>query len=113
MSLLINLTSAEEAQLSDAASQTGMAPEAYVAKLVRAQLPRANTVDDLDARLRERQQGDKVKLMPTRTAAELFAEWDRQGALMTEDERKAEEQLWEDFQMGINKTRAELGMRLL
>jgi len=113
VSFLIPLTPAEEAQLSDAATQTGMAPEAYAAKLARAQLPRAKILDEVHARPRERQREDKIKLMPTRTAAELFAEWDRQGMLLTEDERKAEDQLWEDFQIGINKTRAELGMRLL
>ena len=39
MSLMINLTPAEEAQLSAAAMQTGIAPEAFVEKLVREHLP--------------------------------------------------------------------------
>jgi outer membrane phospholipase A len=48
----------------------------------------------------------------TRTSAhELFSQWDAEAAQMTDEEREAEDSLWEDFQKGINDTRAELGMR--
>lgn len=114
MSLVINLTPAEEALLSVAAKQARLAPEALAAKLVREHLPGAAPPDrDLDAKLRQWQAQDQTKLLPTRTAAELFAEWDKEAAQMTEDERDAEDRLWEDFQQGINETRAALGMRKL
>lgn len=119
MSLLIHLTPAEEAQLSTAARQTGLAPEALAEKLVRDHLPEAvpnereRGASELDAKLRQWQAQDHTRLMPTRTAAELFAEWDEEAARMTEEERQAEDHLWADFQMGINETRAHLGMRQL
>ncbi len=113
MSLLINLTPAEEAQLSAAARQTGLAPEAFAEKLVREHLPTSAPAEELDRKLRQWQEQDGTRLMPTRTAAELFAQWDKGVARMTEEERDAEDRLWEDFQKGINQTRAALGMRPL
>jgi len=95
------------------AMQSGLAPEAFAEKLIREHLPAAPSDNELDAKLRQWQEQDNTKLMPSRTATELFAEWDKEDANMTEEEREAEGQLWEDFQQGINKTRAELGMRLL
>ena len=113
MSLTINLTPDEEARLSAAAMQDGLAPETLVENLVREHLPTANPYEELDRKLRERQAQDHVTLMPDRSAAELFAEWDREAARMTDEEREAEDRLWEDFQKGINETRAALGMRQL
>ena len=90
MSLVINLTPAEEMRLSAAATQSGLAPEAFAEKLVREHLPLVDPTEELVRKLRERQEQDRIHLMPTRTAAELFAAWDQE-----------------------NETRAALGMRQL
>ena len=114
MSLTINLTPAEQAQLAVAAMQTGLEPEAFAAKLVREHLPSAAPSNiELDAKLRQLQEQDGTKLMPSRTTAELFAQWAEEDAKMTDEEREAEDRFWEDFQKGINETRAALGMRQL
>ena len=89
MSLLINLTPAEEAQLSIAAMQTGLTPEAFAERLVREHLPTVSPADELTKQLRERQEQDRIKMMPSRTTAELFAQWDAEDAQMTEEEREA------------------------
>jgi valyl-tRNA synthetase len=117
MSLLINLTPTEEALLSDAAMQTGLAPEVFVEKLVREHLPNARSNnypnDELDKKLRQWQEQDGKTLMPTRTAAEIFAQWEKEASQMTDEEHTTEDQFWEDFQKGINHTRAALDMRQL
>jgi len=114
MSLLINLTPDEEAMLSSAAMQTGLDPEAFAARLVREHLPVAAPLEsELDIKLSHWHRQDNTNLMPTRTTAELFAEWDKEDAKMMDEEREAEDQLWEVFQKGINETRAALGMRQL
>jgi hypothetical protein len=63
MSLLINLTPAEEAQLSTAAMQTGLAPEAFAEKLVRDHLPTSVPAVDLDKKLRQWQEQDGTRLI--------------------------------------------------
>lgn len=115
MSLLLNLTPTEEAQLSVVAMQTGLAPEAFAEKLVREYLPNVspNDEDELDKKLRWWQEQDGTDLMPSRPAAEIFAQWKEEAARMTDEEREAEDRFWEDFQKGVNETRAVLGMRQL
>ena len=100
MSLVINLTPAEEAQLSAAAMQTGIAPEAFVEKLVREHLPlkSASVESELDAKLRQWQAQDGVKLMPNKSAAELFAQWEEEAAQMTDEEREAEDRIYAEIE---------------
>lgn len=43
----------------------------------------------------------------------LFERWRELDTAMTEAEREAEDQLWEDVERGIEETRAQLGMRPL
>lgn len=112
-SLIINLTPAEEAQLSAAAMQTGLPPEAFAEKLVRDHLPTTIVVNELNGKLLQRQAQDQVKLVPSRTAADIFAQWEIEAEGMTDAERDAEDRFWEDFQQGINETRSALGMRQL
>jgi ribosome-binding protein aMBF1 (putative translation factor) len=113
MTVTLNLTPQEVARLAAAASKTGLAPEALAEKMIREQLPVVSVADELSAKLQERHALDQIHFMPTRTATEIFAEWDREATLMTDEERDTEDQLWEDFQKGINQTRADLGMRQL
>ena len=65
------------------------------------------------AKLRLWQEQDGTILMPEFSAHELFAKWAEEDELMTNEEREAEDRLWDDFQKGINENRAALGMRTL
>jgi hypothetical protein len=114
MSLLINLTPTEEKLFSDAAIQSGLAPQAFAEKFVREHLFHDNySEDDVFAKIHQLQFNDKTKLSPPTSTKELFAQWTVEDADMTDEERVAEEQQWEEFQNGINPNRAELGTRLL
>lgn len=48
----------------------------------------------------------------TPTAA-LFRKWEEEDAGMTDEEVKADEQLWEEFRDGVNAERLNAGMRTL
>ena len=113
MSLIINLTPSEEAQLTAAATQNGLTPDVFAAQLVRAHLVTGSSSDELTRKLQARQAQDRVHLMPSRSAAEIFAQWETEATQLTDAERAAEDRLWEDVQADINSTRAALGMRQL
>ena len=115
MSITVNLTPAEEAQLVAEAVGNGLDAGQLVAKVVRDHLnaPPKRTMDEVLGKLHQWQTETKTETAPSISAHELFAKWDEEAAQMTDDERDAEDRLWEDFQEGINKTRSELGMRLL
>ncbi len=51
--------------------------------------------------------------MPDVPTSTLFARWAEEDARMTNEEREAEDRLWQDFVDGINRTRDSLGMRRL
>jgi hypothetical protein len=115
MSLTINLTASEEARLSEAANRTGLAPAAYVEKMVREKLP-AEAGDKKAAvmeKLRQWQSQDNTSLRPEVPTADLFARWAEEDAKLTDEEREADDRFWEEFMAGINQTRSDLGMRLL
>jgi hypothetical protein len=111
----IDLTPTEEARLSAAARQTGLTPAELVKRLAFENLPDipATADDAVDARLRQWQDQDGKTLSPDIPTRILFAQWAEEDAPMTEADREAEDQLWEEFQKNINATRATLGMRLL
>lgn len=100
MSLIIDLTPSEEAQLAAAARQTGLAPADLVKKLVKEHLPAAPRLgeDDIDARLRKWQREDGTRLTPDVSTQTLFAQWAQEDAQMTEEEREAEDRLWQDLE---------------
>lgn len=43
----------------------------------------------------------------------LFRKWDAEDALLTDEERQAQAEQWQQFQQGINAERAANGMRLI
>ena len=110
MTVIIDLTPIEEAQLSAAAKETGLDPTEFVKKLVRDHLPvlpldkTDNKVDyeveELDARLRRWQEQDGASLMPDVSTQSLFAQWAAEDAQMSDEEREAEDRLWEDLEKG-------------
>lgn len=111
--LVIDLTSDEAARLAAAAQQTGLAPAEFARKLVTEHLPDADSMEALHAKLREWQAQDGTSLMPSVPTQTLFAQWAEEDARMTDEEREAEDRFWEEFERGINETRAALGMRQL
>jgi len=115
MSIIVNLTPTEEADLSTEAMQSGIATADLVAKLLREHLisdPKTKKQQVLE-RLHQWQKDTETETGPRVSAHELFSRWDAEAAQLTTAEREAEDQLWEDFQKGINETRASLGMRRL
>jgi hypothetical protein len=61
------------------------------------------------------QSSDVAGSLPTARpgAARIFDLWRELDAAMTDDERAAEDRLWEDVQRGLDATRAALDMRPL
>ncbi len=115
MSLIIDLTPSEEAQLSAAAKETGLEPADLVKKLVKEHLLPVSTIDgnDLDAKLRKWQEQDGITLMPDIPTQTLFARWAEEDALMTDKEREAEDLLWEDLEKGFAENNRVLQLRRL
>ena len=109
----IDLTPTEETRLSAAARQTGLTPAELVKRLAFEHLPDvpATADDAVDARLSQWQEQDGKPLPPDISVRNLFAQWADEDAPMTDAERGAEDQLWEEFQKSINASRAALGMR--
>jgi hypothetical protein len=120
MSLLIDLTPTEEARLSDAAIQSGLAPEELVRKLISEHLPTPNPIEEMRRRIREWQAQDNTPILPlaptppglTPTAA-LFQKWAEEDAQKTDNEIADDERLWEDYKRGIDEERTKAGMRTL
>ena len=115
MNLIIDLTPFEEAQLSQVAKQTGLAPEELVKKLVQAHLPASSTpdADDIDERLRKWQKQDDTNLAPDVSTKTLFAQWAKEDSQMTASEREAENRLWEDLEKGLTEHNGMLRLRRL
>ena len=96
MTLIINLTPAEEAQIQAAAEQKGTSPDELVRNLVVDHLPEMLTDSPLSD--------------PTLA---LFAQWEKEDSQMSPEQIEEERRLWEQFEAGINETRQASGMRLL
>lgn len=94
MSLTIELSPFEKAQLDAAAAREGLPIEELARKLVTRQLAPPN--------------GHSGEEDPTLA---LFRKWEEEDAKMTPEEIAAENQLWDQFLKNINETRASLGMR--
>jgi hypothetical protein len=111
----IDLTPTEAARISTAARRAGLTPAELVKRLAFEHLPDfpAPAAEALDARLRQWQEQDAKPLTPDVPARTLFARWAEEDASLTDTERGAEDQFWEEFQKGLNATRAALGMRPL
>jgi len=115
--MTLNLSPQLEARLVEVAKQEGVEPGALVEKLLTEYRPAKESPEEQQARVRAllakwQEETQTVTADPV-SAHELFRQWDEEDALMTDEEREAEDRLWEDFLKGINETRAALGMRLL
>jgi hypothetical protein len=95
MTLTIELTPTEEAQLTAAARQAGLAPAALARKLVTEHLP-LFTPDT-----------------PEDSTLALFAQWDTDDAQMTPEDIAAAQRDYEAFTQRMNAERARSGTRIL
>ncbi len=115
MNLTIDLTPSEVAQLSEATKHTGLAPSELMKKLLKEHLlfGFVHDKDYLDAKLHKWQQQDGVKLAPDVPTRTLFAQWAEEDAQMTEQEREAEDRLWEKLEINLAENSSELQLRAL
>ena len=115
MSLLIHLSPTEEARLSDAAIQGGLAPEELAEKLLREHLASepVPTADMVRAKLHQWQTETATETFPATSSHELFARWAEEDAKKTDEEIAAGDRLWQDYQHGIDDEREKSGMRTL
>src|SRR4051794_8210258 len=111
MSLIIDFSPAEEARLHEVAESEGLQPADLVKRLIIEHLPGVTPTDPIErmrARILEWQTQDETPILTaspppnglTPTAA-LFQQWEAEEAAMTEEERAANEKLWEEVQQGI------------
>ena len=98
MTLTIDLTPTEEAQITAVAHSTGLSPAEAARKLLTQNLPSVSE--------------NISQTMEDPTLA-LFAQWKAEDAQMTPEEAAEEQQLWEQFEQNVNETRDTLGMRHL
>lgn len=119
MSVVLNLTPREEAQLSAAASQTGTSAEEFASHIIRERLFPASPLEEMRLRLRKWREQDVIphepaaNAVPAKCLSDLFAEWDREDQAKTTEEREQAEAVWRDFQTGIDQERQDRGMRRL
>ena len=107
----IDLTPHEKEQIYAAAKQIGLRPAEFVKRTTLEHLSTAppTSEETLDAKLRRWQEQDGIALMPDIPTATLFAQWAAEDALMTDEERDAEDRLWEEIEKGLSEN---AGLRL-
>lgn len=93
MTLNIEFTPEQEAQLTAAAQREGLDPAEVVKKLIATYLPLA---------LRDEEQDPTLA---------LFAQWDKEDQNMTSAEIAEENRTWEEFKANINAERDRAGAR--
>ncbi|MGO8671204.1 MAG: hypothetical protein ACLQVD_07570 [Capsulimonadaceae bacterium] len=108
MNVTIPFTQTEEAVLMAAVRQSGVDLPELIKRLTLEHL-QVTEADDIDARLRLWQMRDGTPLNPDVPAHTLFAMWAEEDAAMTDEERDAEDRLWEDIENGLAGNR---GLRL-
>ena len=95
MSLVIDLTPAEEARISAAAKQIGIAPSEWVKKLVEANLPETSE-ERLDSELRHPQEQNGT--VSDASTQAMFAQWAQEDAQLTEEERAENERIYAEIE---------------
>ena len=98
MNVTVPFNQAEEAQLTAAAKQAGLAPADLIKRLALEHLPTLPTNAEIDARLHLWQEQDGTPLMPDISTQDLFAQWADQDAKMTDEEQTAEGRHWEEIE---------------
>ncbi|MBC7529142.1 MAG: hypothetical protein H7308_16525 [Chthonomonadaceae bacterium] len=107
----IDLTPSEKERLLVFARQAGLSPAELMKRTALEHLPSSSETnkETVEAKLRRWQEQDGITLMPKISTQTLFAQWDKEDALMTEEDRNAEDRLWEDLENAFHR---ESGLRL-
>ncbi len=111
MNVTISFSQSEESYLAAVARQTGLAPAELIKRITLENLPPltpsplsvSEENDAIDAKLRLWQQKEGTPLMPDRSTADLYAEWEQEDARVTDEERDAEDRLWAEIEKELLK----------
>lgn len=105
----------EEIRLSAAARRNGLAPEEWLKQIALESLPDVpdGNNDEIDSKLRQRQERDGTALAPDVPARTLFAQWAEEDAQMTDEEREAEDRLWKEIEEVLAANRGVLQLKRL
>ncbi len=100
MNLTIDLTATEEAQISTAAKNAGIAPAELVRQLVKEHLPiiPAEHESDIDATLQKWQRQDQSTSNANDATQALFARWAEEDAHMTDGEREENDRIYAEIE---------------
>ncbi len=96
MTLTLELTPTEEAQLKTAARQKGVDPAVFLKQLMTEHLP---------------EPAASPESLPEDPTLALFAQWAKEDAQMTPEELAEENRTWEEFKSNINDERDRAGAR--
>ncbi len=127
MTLVIELTQDQEEALVEAARLEGVAPNALAARVLAEHLPSLRhhgAAGEVQQRVLtllaswRAQDGVASKLgraggRSGEPAAEMFREWEREDAALTEEQSAEAETLWESFRESVDAERIRAGMRTL
>ena len=108
MNLEIPFTPAEEARLSEAARQSGIAPAEFVRRLALRYLVPESThaEDDMDSKLSAWKEKESTGVSSEEAARQLFARWAEEDARMTPDEEAQNERIYAEIEKnGIPRVR--------
>lgn len=106
MSITLTLTTAEEARLRQEAEQNGMAPAELATQRLRQHWTgETSQKDEIAAKLHRWREETKTEIQPHISSNDLHAMWAQEEAQMTQEERDAEDRLWEDIQKSIDESR--------
>ncbi len=120
----LELSPEVEKVVRERAAQEGVSVDDLLARTFLVLQEKALSIGDPKERVRalltKWQTEDNTPLMPpistrngeTPTQA-LFRKWEEEDTKMTEEERQAEDRLWDDIQQDIDAERARAGMRTL
>lgn len=109
-------------EIRENAAREGVSESDYLARLMQSArltptdnfaVASADPAARVRALLTKLQEADGMPFAPTIPAKTLFAQWDAEDANMTDEEREAEDRIWENYMQRLNETRATFGLRLL
>ena len=113
MTIIVELTSAEEARLSMEAGQYGLEAADLATRLLRDHLDSDSRTpaEMVQAKLRQWQNETETETFPATSAHELFARWADEDAPKTDDDVGANRRLRRDYQTSTDEERSGAGMK--
>jgi hypothetical protein len=100
MTLILELPPELESQLKSQAERRGLDPQAYVRRLMEADLPDVPVEIEAQKHLNQ-------------STLDLFAKWESEDAIDDPEELARRQQDWEELKAAMNETREQAGARKL